>query len=329
MHAECFFHELEFKTPSGTSRGILKTKPSWFLKLNSSNGKFALGECSIIKGLSPDKISQLPDKLNELCNFINNSKELPDKFFSGFPALNFAYEMACLDYKQGSKHELFPITRLREKGIKINGLIWMGTKDFMRNQIIEKIEAGFDCIKIKIAAIDFDEELELLKFIRSEFRKEDIEIRVDANGGFAIEHALSNLQKLAEYDLHSIEQPIQSNNWPEMANLCSSSPLSIALDEDNPQYIILKPSLLGGFAASQQWIELANERNIAWWVTSALESNIGLNAIAQWTGSLNNPMYQGLGTGQLFTNNIESPLQIKNGRLFYADQAWDYSKFNL
>jgi len=346
MKADHLYHNLQFKTPSGTSRGILKTKPSWFLKYSqTSSDKYAIGECSIIKGLSPENLEVLPKKISQLCTRVNSQEKIEASFFEGFPALKFAHEMATKDLESNCQRKLFETEFLAQKGIPINGLVWMGPKDYMKKQIVEKIASGFKCIKIKIAAIDFEEELSLLSFIRSEFSSEDLEIRVDANGGFSTDTALDKLKRLSEFKLHSIEQPIMAGQYDEMNALCVSSPLAIALDEEliglesleqkrkvleviQPQYIILKPSLVGGFAASEEWIKIAKTNNIGWWVTSALESNIGLNAIAQWTATLDSPMYQGLGTGQLFTNNIPSPLEIQNGHLYHSEKNWDESIFN-
>ena len=210
----------------------------------------------------------------------------------------------------------------------------MGSQDFMLEQIMEKMNAGFTCIKLKIGAIDFEKELELLRFIRAHFTASQMEIRVDANGAFAYMEALSKLSQLAEFELHSIEQPIKNGQPDKMAKLCLETPLPIALDEEligcvniedkanlldriAPQFIILKPSFVGGFAGTQEWIDLAQERGIGWWITSALESNVGLNAIAQWTHTLNPDMPQGLGTGALYTNNIDAPLVVENGALWY------------
>jgi len=237
---------------------------------------------------------------------------------------------------------LFPSSfTLGKTAIDINGLVWMGEFDFMKRQIREKIEAGYTCIKLKIGAIEFDEELELVRNVRNEFSENDIEIRVDANGAFSPEDALGKLEQLSEYDLHSIEQPIKQGHWENMAELCEQTPLPIALDEEligvnefeqkktllrtiSPHYIILKPSLVGGFQSSEEWIGIAEKNNIGWWVTSALESNIGLNAIAQWTYYLENKMPQGLGTGQLYTNNFESPLKITKGKLYFdPSTSWN------
>ncbi|WP_455168946.1 o-succinylbenzoate synthase, partial [Aegicerativicinus sediminis] len=224
----------------------------------------------------------------------------------------------------------------------INGLIWMGDKDFMRKQIESKIEEGFRCLKLKIGAIDFEAELSLLRMIRSHFSKDDLEIRVDANGAFHSNEALDKLGKLSRFHLHSIEQPIKQGNWEAMSKLCKSTPLSIALDEEligieskdkydlinaiQPQYIILKPTLVGGYKSSEEWIALAESKDVGWWITSALESNVGLNAIAQWTYKLNTTMPQGLGTGGLFTNNFSCPLMVKNATLHYEPTLdWDFN----
>ena len=259
-----------------------------------------------------------------------------------YPSIQFGLEQALLSLKSGDGFKLFPSDFTTGKsGIKINGLIWMGEKQFMLNQIKQKLKQGFDVIKLKIGAIDFQSELELLKFIRKDFSVEDVEIRVDANGAFHPDEALEKLKRLSDFDLHSIEQPIKAGQPDKMAGLCEKTPLPIALDEEligiidnykkgellkqiRPQYIILKPGLIGGFQGSNTWIDLAKEQKIGWWITSALESNIGLNAISQFTYILQNQIPQGLGTGSLFTNNIQAPLRVENGHLYYdPDQSWD------
>ncbi len=253
--------------------------------------------------------------------------------------------MAIKSLESKTPFELFPSVFTRgEASIPINGLIWMGSESFMKRQIKEKIEAGFGCIKMKIGAIDFETEIDLLKSIRKEFSPSDIELRVDANGAFHPNEALGKLQRLSELNLHSIEQPIKQGQFDTMAKLCEETPLPIALDEEligiftsskkeellqtiGPQYIILKPSFIGGYKGAEEWIHLAEQQQVGWWVTSALESNVGLNAIAQWTFTLATDTVQGLGTGSLYTNNFDSPLQIKNGTLHYNNKLkW---KFNL
>ena len=343
-------YTLEFKRPSGTSRGILTSKDSYFIFVeNSVNvGTIAIGECGLLKGLSYDDRSNYQDKLKEVCQQINQIASLEEidtllLNLLNWPSIRFGVEMAFQDLALGGRRKFYDNYFTQGKPIPINGLIWMGKADFMRQQIITKLENGFTCIKLKIGAIDFKTELELLAGIRQEFSADEIEIRVDANGAFTPETALAKLNRLAEYDLHSIEQPIKPGQWEEMALLCEHSPIAIALDEEliginqprdkkrlldaiKPQYIILKPSLVGGFKATQEWIEQAEQRNIPWWITSALESNIGLNAIAQFTANTNNTMPQGLGTGQLYTNNITSPLEVKDGKLYYRNHlAWDLS----
>lgn len=329
-------HTLKFKIPGGTSRGVLKTKESWYISIwDQKNPEIkGIGEASIIKKLSIDDRPDFENKLEWCVKNINSYHKWLAADLEDFPSIKFALEMAFIDLKNGGKHILFEsdFTKGR-KGIYINGLIWMGSYEFMRKQIIEKIEAGFRCIKLKIGAINFEEELSLLKMIRNEFKEDQLELRLDANGAFSAEEVLNKLQILSKLGIHSIEQPIRQNQWDEMAKLCSITPIPIALDEEliglkpdeielmlntiNPQYIILKPSLLGGFKASEKIISIAEKKKIKWWVTSALEANTGLNAIAQWTYKLNNPLPQGLGTGQVFSNNTESPLEIKSAKLFY------------
>lgn len=335
---------LVFKRPAGTSRGVLRTKPSWYLIVqhDEDNGPRGIGECSIIPGLSPEDPKTIDKELHTLCGNINEYPQWLAKRGALFPAIRFALEIALNDLALGGNRVLFRDDfTAGKKGIPINGLIWMGEPDFMKQQIREKLGAGFSCIKIKIGAIDFGEELALLKMIRREYGPETIEIRVDANGAFSPGEALEKLNRLSEFLLHSIEQPIRQGLTEAMASLCATSPLPIALDEEligisdpearrnllktiRPQYIILKPSMLGGLRAASEWAALADDLNIGWWVTSALESNIGLNAIAQWTYQNTTNMPQGLGTGQLYTNNIPSPLVIEKGQLFHHPQlGWD------
>ena len=333
---------LEFKRPSGTSRGVLKTKETYFLILSDGEQQ-GIGECGLFRGLSVDDRPDYEEKLQWVCNNINLGLEKILKEVYEFPSIQFGVEQAFLSLESKNKFELFPSAFIEnQQAIPINGLIWMGDKAFMKSQIQEKVEAGFSCIKMKIGAIDFEEELRLLQFIRKEFSSKDIELRVDANGAFHPKNALEKLKRLSEYDLHSIEQPIKQGQWNEMASLCEATPLPIALDEEligvfgvtkkqellqtiQPQYIILKPSLVGGFAGSQEWIDLSEQKNIGWWITSALESNIGLNAIAQWTYTLESKLPQGLGTGSLFTNNFDSPLEVKKGTLQYNKSVdWDF-----
>ena len=325
---------LNFKQASGTSRGILNTKETFLLKIENDS-TFGIGECGLFRGLSIDDKPDYEQKLTWLCENIHLEKVSLLNELTAFPSIQFGLEQALISLKSNNHFELFPsdFTNSKDK-ISINGLIWMGSETFMKKQISEKIEAGYSTIKMKIGAIDFETELSLLKSIRKNFSSTDIELRVDANGAFSTKEALEKLKRLTDFEIHSIEQPIKQGNLDEMADLCEKTPLPIALDEEligifdvtkkeellqiiNPQFIILKPSLVGGFKGSEEWIKIANKKKIGWWITSALESNIGLNAIAQWTYTLGNKMPQGLGTGSLFTNNFESPLEVLNGSLFY------------
>ena len=328
IKASYFPYQLEFKKPSGTSRGILTYKKIWIVKLwNEENPEvFGLGECNPLVGLSIDDRDDFEEELKKICENIN---DFIDVELYEFPSIRFAIETAHKDLMNGGKRILFDNEFSRgEKGIVINGLVWMGSKEDMSKQIAEKIEQGFKCIKLKIGAIDFETELALLKSIRDQYSESDIEIRVDANGAFTAHDALKKLEHLAKFKLHSIEQPIKQGQVEVMAKLCKGTPLAIALDEEliihqrkdekeillkeiQPQYIILKPSLVGGWKASEEWIASAEKLNINWWITSALESNIGLNAIAQWTAELKTKTPQGLGTGGLYTNNFDSKLKIK------------------
>lgn len=334
-------HTLKFKRPAGTSRGTMLEKESWFIFLEDTEqpGKKAIGECSPLKGLSYDDVPEYELKLASVCENIHDIK--PDDL-KPFPSIRFGIEMAMRDLKVDGAQLLFPSPFTRgEKSMKINGLIWMGDKSYMREQIDKKLEQGFDCLKLKIGAINWASELELLKHIRAAYSKDTLEVRVDANGAFDINQAPKKLSELAGLGIHSIEQPIRQGQKENMARLCRNTPIPIALDEEligvhecadktnlieaiKPQYIILKPSLTGGFESSQEWIDIAERFEAGWWVTSALESNIGLNAIAQWTFTFGSRMPQGLGTGQLYTNNFPSPLEIKNGHIWHSpEKTWE------
>jgi o-succinylbenzoate synthase len=334
---------LQFKQPSGTSRGVLTTKGTWFIIINDGI-KQGVGECGVFRGLSIDDRPDFEDKLKWVCTNIALGLDSLLNALVEFPAIQFGLEMAFLSLNSQDKFILYPSNFTQGKdAIPINGLVWMGDKQFMAQQIKTKIKNGFRCIKMKIGAIDFKTEIELLRSIRQKFSVNDIELRVDANGAFSPNEALEKLKILSDFDLHSIEQPIKQGQFEAMASLCEQTPLPIALDEEligvfditkkeellhniNPQYIILKPSLIGGFKGSNEWIKSAEQQNIKWWITSALESNVGLNAIAQWTYTLGNKMPQGLGTGSLFTNNFLSPLIVENGTLRHEqNQQWDFN----
>ncbi len=340
-------HVLKFKHPAGTSRGVLKQKTSYYLLARDTDNPdiVGIGECSTIKGLSPDPWDRYEETLEAVCHGPEPPEYWLQSGLNDFPSIRFGLETTLLDRQKGGRQILFPSEFTSGKtGIPINGLIWMGNADTMKKQIREKLEVGFRCIKLKIGAIDFEKELELLRMIRREHNEKELELRVDANGAFAPEEALEKLKQLSQFGLHSIEQPIRQGQWETMAALCEKSPVPIALDEEliglktleeiqkmvqtiRPQYLVLKPSLLGGFAKSRQFIAAAEQNNTSWWVTSALEGNIGLNAIAQWTFLLESPLPQGLGTGQLFTNNISSPLFIDGDQLkFDPEKRWNLNE---
>ncbi len=340
MKATFINYQLKFRFPAGTSRGVLLEKPTSFIFIEE-NGKTGIGECSTIPDLSIDPMEKYEQKLTEVCQLLTNGTNVGELELADFPSIAFGVETAMLDLKNGGNRKLFNNDfSVGKTGIPINGLVWMGDKAFMQKQISEKINTGYHCIKLKVGALDFETELEILKEIRQQFSAKTIEIRLDANGGFKPEDALWKLEKLSTFGIHSIEQPIKPNQWNEMAEICQKSPIPIVLDEELigqqpdekllktilPAYIILKPSLIGGFKISEKWIQLAERNNIGWWITSALEANIGLNAIAQRTASLKSTMPQGLGTGQLYHNNIPSPLEIRDAKLYYqSDRHWDLS----
>ena len=347
MKASYHKYILNFKRPSGTSRGVMTQKETWFIVLEK-DGKKGIGECGILRGLSIDDRADYEEKLQWTCANIHlGEKELWEALIE-FPSIQFGVEMAFQSLGSENPFLLFPSGFTNgEKAIPINGLVWMGEEQFMKQQIEEKLADGFGCIKLKIGAIDFDKEMQLLRFIRQYFTPEQIEIRVDANGAFDKTVALDKINQLSGFEIHSIEQPIKKNNTDSMAELCKISPIPIALDEEligvfsmqdkeellqkiKPQYIILKPSFIGGFRGTMEWISLAQKYHIGWWITSALESNIGLNAIAQWTFLQHNLMPQGLGTGALYTNNFDCPLTVFKGQLWYeaeCDWKFDFDVF--
>ncbi|MBF1411506.1 MAG: o-succinylbenzoate synthase [Prevotella histicola] len=332
---------LHFIQPAGTSRGVYTTRQSYYVTLSDDNvpGIVGIGECATLPDLSCDA---MPPKeyeriLKGFCDDLCQSGKIDKEAMRPYPSMLFGLETAKRQLDNGGGIDLFntPFGR-GEEGITINGLIWMGTFDEMFQRLEAKLKAGFHCVKLKIGAIDFEKELRLIQHIRQHFSRREVELRVDANGGFTPDNAMQRLEALAKYDIHSIEQPIRQHQWKEMARLCKNSPLPIALDEEligvndlteknqlldtiQPQYIILKPSLHGGISGTREWIKLAKERGIGSWITSALESNIGLNAIAQLTADIYGPhitMAQGLGTGQLFSDNIPMPLEIRGEQLW-------------
>lgn len=330
-------HTLRFNRPAGTSRGIYTSKDSWFIFL-SDGVNTGIGECSLLKDLSIDDGPDFEKKLADICTQINSGTFNFDQPLYTVPAIRFGLETALLDLQNDGFQILFPSEFTEgQEGIVTNGLIWMGDKSYLLEQITQKLDKGFSCIKIKIGSLNWSVEKEILAVMRRRFSPADLTIRVDANGAFTFQQAVSVLDELAGLKVHSIEQPIKAGNWEDMANLCKMNLLPVALDEDligifpyqkkkellqiiSPQFLILKPGLLGGFYASDEWISLADEMNIGWWATSALESNIGLNAIAQWVFSKNISIPQGLGTGMLYQNNIDSPLTLNGEKLFYDIQ---------
>ncbi len=348
---------LHFRFEAGTSRGILTEKTSYIIRLfdDENPAVVGYGECGPLKGLSYDDRADFEEQLAQNCQEFNNldlqlfSWNVPivlNQLISPqFPSILFGFETAMLDFLSGGQHVILENEFASgHRSLPINGLIWMGSPEFMRQQIEDKLRAGYTTLKLKIGAIDFEQECDLLAMIRERFTPEQITLRVDANGAFKPEEAMNKLERLATYALHSIEQPIRAGQPDLMADLCQHSPLAIALDEEligqmeyvhkfrllkkiQPQYIILKPTLLGGMRHCDEWIELAGRLNIGWWITSALESNIGLNAIAQYTAQFKNLIPQGLGTGQLYHNNVDSPLTIEQGYLRYdSSKPWDFAQ---
>lgn len=329
-------YTLNFKNPAATSRGVYRVHKVWYIHIYSSENpvRTGIGECAPLTELSCDDLPNYEEILQKACNDLEESGTINYETLRPYPSILFGFETALRHLERGS-YALWdtPFSR-GEKGIPINGLIWMGEYKEMAEQINEKISLGFKCIKLKIGAINFEDELDLLKHIRQHFSSDMITLRVDANGAFSPDDALNKLKRLAKLDIHSIEQPIKARQWKKMAQLTSITPIPIVLDEEliglnsyeekremlqciRPQYIILKPSLAGGFKGCNEWIEIARDLNIGWWVTSALESNVGLNAIAQWCATLSNPLHHGLGTGMLYTNNVKVPLHIEGEHLFF------------
>ncbi len=329
-------HTLKFINPAGTSRGVYDEHKVWYLIFRNINNPthYGIGECAPLKDLSCDYDDKYENRLADFCRNTEETQFVDCNLLRNHPSILFGMETAMRHYMQRSwQFWNTPFCR-GEEGITINGLIWMGNYTEMKQRIENALEKGFRCIKMKIGALDFNKELDLLRYIRNQYPPEKLELRVDANGGFTSKEALRKLIQLAELNIHSIEQPIKAGQRDEMSFLCESAPLPIALDEEligineydekqrliekiNPQYIILKPSLHGGINGCEEWISVANENDISWWITSALESNIGLNSIAQWCSTFKNLLPQGLGTGSLYLNNITLPLEIKSDKLWF------------
>lgn len=330
---------LHFKQPAGTSRGVYTTHLSYYVTIEK-DGICGTGECSVLPDLSCDAMpkERYEAMLEKVCSFVEKTEGIPYELLRPYPSILFGLETAFAQFDAHGSTALFDTPFAHgEEGITINGLVWMGTFEEMYARLEEKLKAGFHCVKLKIGAIEFDKELELIKFIRKHFNSKQVELRVDANGGFSPQNAMQRLEALAKYDIHSIEQPIRQHQWKEMARICRESPLPIALDEEliginqpeqknrlldeiSPAYIVLKPSLHGGMAGCREWISFAKERGIGSWLTSALESNVGLNAVAHFCASVYGPnvkMPQGLGTGLLYEDNITMPLEIIGDKLWY------------
>lgn len=342
---------LIFRFDAGTSRGILKTRDVYWIKVFDPQYPETVGwgESAPLVKLSPDNREDFEAVLQKILNQLSVESweanpeavllKLKDLIPFELPAIRFGLETAILDWMDGGKKRILANAFFdSNEPIPINGLVWMGNREFMLEQIDQKLKEGYDCIKMKIGAIDFDQEIALLAYIRSRFSPQQVTLRVDANGAFSPNEALQKLKKLADFDIQSIEQPILAGNWNEMKKLCQTTPLAIALDEEligiqdkeqlldqiHPQHIILKPTLVGGILETKEWIKLAEARKIGWWMTSALESNIGLNAISQLASTFGSTIHQGLGTGKLYHNNLESPLQIQAGFIGYnPDVAWE------
>ena len=341
-------HELQFKFEAATSRGVLKNHSVYYVKIQNIDTHYVtgIGECAPLQGLSIDYVADFEEKLSAVCKQLSQIENLSlsdvyNTIPEDLPSIRFGFETAFLDYTNRGGMKVFSNDfSEKSKPILINGLIWMGSKDLMLKRIQEKLADGYKTLKLKIGAINFEEECNLLQHIRLNFSDRDVTIRLDANGAFAPNEAVEKLERLSTYHIHSIEQPIAAGQTTLFRDIIEKSPIPIALDEEligvfnqekehllallKPAYIILKPTILGGFGATKKWIQLAEKHDIKWWITSALESNIGLNAIAQFTAAFNNPLPQGLGTGQLYSNNIESPLKIEKGKLFYDQNlSWD------
>ena len=346
LQATAFPYRLQFKQPAGTSRGTLHSKISWMLRVTDAQGTEGLGECGPLPGLSYDDRPDFGTRLLRLCEQFNGGEEAVfHESIHDYPSIRFGFEMALRDLAGGGRRLLYPSAFTQGvQAVPINGLIWMGDLRFMERQLADKLLDGYTTLKMKVGAIDFAQELRLLDDIRARFPAEELTLRVDANGAWSPAEAREKLEQLAPLHIHSIEQPIAAGQHEAMASLAANSPVPIALDEElighsetdagalldalKPPFIVLKPTLLGGFAASECWIAAAEARGIGWWVTSALESNIGLNAIAQWTATLGNALPQGLGTGSLYTNNFACPLVTEGGYLHYRPQnAWELSHF--
>lgn len=340
-------HRLKFLRPAGTSKGYLNYKDCWFISLWNDDCPQVkgIGECSILPNLSVDDRADVEAKIAEVCDQINGGTFQQGSLLPNWPSIQFALEMAMLDLQNGGNRVLFPSKFTQGKaGVVTNGLIWLGDESNTRQQIADRLDRGYSCIKLKIGQLDWPTEYAILRFLRKQFKAHELSIRVDANGAFSPQKAYSVLEQLCELEVHSIEQPIKAGQVEALALMCNGTPIPIALDEEllgifdykkrkelletiKPQYLVVKPGLHGGFASSAQWVELARQNNIGWWATTALESNIGVNAIAQWAYTQNPDFIHGIGTGLLYSNNIDSPLSLRGESLFYRpNEEWNLSE---
>ncbi len=350
LRASYFKKVFVFNFKARTSRGLMKDKTSWFIKLwdDKSPSCFGIGECGPLPGLSPDARPDFEEKLQTTVDSINAASFETGNALNqvltlvppGFSSMLFGMETALLDLANGGKRIIYENKFLNGYEIPINGLIWMGDMDFMMGQISIKVYDGFRCIKLKVGGLDFDRECDIVQYIRKRYFRDNITVRLDANGAFKPDDVLYKLEQLARYDIHSIEQPIKPG-LPEMEELCRKSPIPVVFDEEligknsldekddllqrlKPSYIVLKPTLHGGLRGCAEWISVAEKNNIEWWITSALESGVGLNAICQFTANYDIRIPQGLGTGMIYDNNFESPLEVKRGHIFYDQKkSWD------
>ena len=355
LQAAFFKKTFHFSFKARTSRGSMTQKDSWFLKVWDPRNPevFGMGEAGPLPGLSPEKPEDVERQLGEVVqviskglqsNSLSSLKDVQEYFKSKIlsSSVIFAIETAILDLKNGGTRIVFNNRFLKGEPIPINGLVWMGGLDDMLQQVSIKLYDGFTCLKLKIGGLNFEKELDILQFIRRKYFRDTVTVRLDANGSFKEEDALYKLMDCSRYDVHSIEQPVKAGS-AILPELCKKSPIPIALDEEligvngkarktelleriRPPFIILKPTMHGGLLGCEEWIEVANAQGIGWWITSALESNIGLNAIAQFAANYPVTLPQGLGTGSIYENNVPSPLEVKRGSLFYNSQEnWDLS----
>lgn len=320
-------YSLRFKRPAKTSRNTFKERQIFIITVEDGWGHVGVGEAAPLHLLSIDDLPNYKDILSREVDYYCRKGEIDPDRLVPYPSIRFGLEMVHRQLHGGRDMVWFNSDFVKGVPIPINGLVWMNDADTMLEEAIAKVRMGFDCMKFKVGALDFDEECRMLEQFRKKAPASSVQIRLDANGGFEPNDAAQQLKDLSKFNIHSIEQPIAANNWEDMARLCSDSAMDIALDEEligrrveegekllrfiKPQFIILKPNLIGGFGIADEWIRLAEAHNIGWWATSALESNLGLSAIAQWVSQYPVRLPQGLGTGSLYTNNIETPIVVE------------------